>query len=118
MEDKTFVKGYRFLYFAKNMGKKIGKKKSKNVSGKYGQKRLDHSKQSATDAIKTSKGAIQKTAEATGYLIGNKITNTIIKVSKNSQQNNSETVANEHDKEIPKEKNMYLQKKGKKLLIN
>ena len=104
MEDKTFVKGYRFLYFAKNMGKKIGKNKSKNVSGKYGQKRLDHGKQSATDAIKTSKGAIQKTAEATGYLIGNKITNTIIKVSKNSQQNNSETVANEHDKEIPKEK--------------
>ena len=35
-----FVKGYRFLFFAKNMGKKIGKNKSKNVSGKYGQKRL------------------------------------------------------------------------------
>ena len=57
------------MYFAKNMGKKIGKNKSKNVSSKYGQKRLDHSKQSATDAIKTSKGAIQKsTAEATDYL--------------------------------------------------
>ena len=28
----------------------------------------------------------------------------ITKVSKNSQQNNSETVTNEHDKEIPKEK--------------
>ena len=26
------------------------------------------------------------------------------KLSKNSQQNNSETVTNEHDKEIPKEK--------------
>ena len=62
-------------------------------------------KKSATDALKTSsKRVIQKTAEATGDLIGNKIANRIIEVSKNSQQNNSETVTNEHDKEIPKEK--------------
>ena len=45
---------------------------------------------------------IQKAAEATGDLIGNKIANKITKLSKNSQQNNSETVTNEHDKEIPK----------------
>ena len=37
-------------------------------------------------------------------MIGNKITNKITKVSKNSQQNNSETVTNKHDKEIPKER--------------
>ena len=30
--------------------------------------------------------------------------NKIIKVSKNLQQNKSETVTNEHDKEIPKER--------------
>ena len=47
---------------------------------------------------------IQKTAEASGDLIGNKIADKIKKVSKTSQQNNSETVANEHDKEIPKER--------------
>ena len=29
---------------------------------------------------------------------------TKLQVSKNSQQNNSETVTNEHDKEIPKER--------------
>ena len=46
----------------------------------------------------TSKIVIQKTAEATSDLIGNKIA----KVSKNSQQNNSEAVTNEHNKEIPK----------------
>ena len=51
-----------------------------------------------------SKRAIQKTAEATGDLIGNKIATKITKVSKNSQQNNSETVTNEHDIEIPKER--------------
>ena len=37
-------------------------------------------------------------------MIGNKIANRITKNSKNSQQNISETVANEHDKEIPKER--------------
>ena len=47
---------------------------------------------------------IQKTAEATVDLIGNKIAEKITKVSKTPQQNNSETVTNEHDKEIPKER--------------
>ena len=37
-------------------------------------------------------------------MIGNKIANRIKKVSKKSQQNNSETVTNEDDKEIPKER--------------
>ena len=47
------------------------------------QKLLDHAKQSATDAFKTaSKKAIQKIAEAIGYLTGNKIANKIMDVSK------------------------------------
>ena len=47
------------------------------------QKLLDHAKQSATDAFKTaSKKAIQKITEATGDLIGNKIANKIMGVSK------------------------------------
>ena len=54
-----FVKGYGFLSFAKNMGKSTGKNISKSVSGKFSQKLLDHTKQSATDAFKTaSKRAI------------------------------------------------------------
>ena len=60
------VKGYGFLSFAKNMGK--------SLSNKYGQKRFDSAKKSTTDAIKTAlKKAIQKTTEATGDLIVNKI---------------------------------------------
>ena len=44
------------------------------MNNKYSQKLLDSAKKSATDAIKTtSKRAIQKTAEATGDLIYNKI---------------------------------------------
>ena len=54
---------------------------------------------------------IQKTAEATGDLIGNKIANRITKVSESSQQDNSETVTNEHDKKIPKERNISLEKR-------
>ena len=61
--------------------------------------------QSATDAFKTaSKRETKETAGTTGDLIGNKITNKITEVSKNSKQYYSETVTNEHDKEIPKEK--------------
>ena len=77
------------------------------------QKLIDHAKKSAADAGKTaSKGAIQKTAEAIYDFIGNKIVDVVAnsyndrarEVSKNSQQNNSETVTNKHDKEISKEK--------------
>ena len=75
------------------------------MSGNYSQKLFEHAKKSARDALRTfSKRVIQKTAEATSDLIGNKIANRITKVSKHSQQNNSETVTNKHDKEIPKEK--------------
>ena len=39
--DRIFVKGYGFLSFAKN----TDKNSSKNLSGKYSQKFLDHAKQ-------------------------------------------------------------------------
>ena len=44
--DRIQVKGYRFLTFAKNMGK--------SLSNKYGHKLLDNAKKSTTDAIKTT----------------------------------------------------------------
>ena len=49
------------------------------------------------------KKVVQKTEEATVDLIGNKIANRII-VSKKSQQINSETVTNKHDKEVSKKR--------------
>ena len=102
--DRIFVNSYGFLSFAKNMGKNTGKNISKTLSDKYSQKLLDHGKKSATDALKTDwKRVIQKTAKAIGDLIGNIIANEITGLSKNSQQNNPETVTNENDKETPKE---------------
>ena len=69
--DRIYVKGYGFMSFARSM------------SNKYGKKLADTAKKSATDAIKTaSKRTIQKNAEATGDLIGNKIANKITSISK------------------------------------
>ena len=59
---------------------------------------------------------IQKTAEATVDLTGNKIAEKITKVSKTPQQNNSETVTNEHDKEIPKER--YISPEERQKIID
>ena len=57
-------------------------------SSTYSQKLLNH----ATDAFKTApEKAIHKSAQATGDLIGNKIAYRITNISKNPQQNNSET---------------------------
>ena len=62
--DRTYVKGYGFLSFAKNMVMIVLKNLKK-------------------DAIKTArKTAIQKTAEVTRDLIGNKIAHKITSISK------------------------------------
>ena len=96
------------MSFAKNMGK--------TLSNQYGQKPLDSAKKFTTDAIKTaSKRAIQKTAEATGRLIGNKIADKITSVSKKSNNNNN----NNEDVELTThKKDAYLQKKENKFLMN
>ena len=47
--DRIFAKGCGFLPFAKNMRKNTGRNVTKNLTGKYSQKFLDHAKKSATD---------------------------------------------------------------------
>ena len=85
----------------------------KNLSNKYGQKRLDSAKKSTTDAIKTvSKRAIQKAAEATGDLIGNKTADKIASVSKIS----SKELQNEDELEIPKER--YISPKKRQQIVD
>ena len=107
--DRIYVKGYGFLSFAKNMGK--------SLSNKYGQKLLDSAKKSTRDAIKTvSKRAIQKTAEATGGLIGNKIADKITKVSKKFTKelpNNDET-----DVKIATPKKRYISPEERQQIID
>ena len=107
--DRIYVKGYGFLFFAKIMGK--------NLSNKYGQKLLDSATKSTTDAIKTtSKRAIQKTAEVTVDLVGNKIIDKITSVSKKlaelrSTKNdyaNSETEVPEKRHTSPEERQQII----------
>ena len=77
---------YGLLPFAKKMG-------GKNSSNKSGQKLLHNAKKFITRAMKTvSKIAIQKTMDATGDLIGNKITS-VSRSSKSSQNDNANNEA-------------------------
>ena len=70
--ERRYVKGCGFLSFARNIGTHAAKV-IKKMSNKYSQKLADAAKKSATDAIKTaSKREIQKIAEETGDLLGNK----------------------------------------------
>ena len=102
--DRIYVKGYGFMSFAKSM------------SNKYGKKPVDTAKKSATDAIKpASKRAIQKNAEATGDLIGNKIADKITSVSKkksNNDHNNNDAV------ELSTHKNRYISPEERQHIID
>ena len=95
------------------MSKNIGKSISKTWSSKYNL--LDNGKQSATDAFK--KDAFQKLSEATGDLLCQKIADKTSKASKTLLKNNTETVTNEYDKEISKERYVYLRTTDKKLMM-
>ena len=94
VQPRDRIKGYGFLLFAKNTNKIIGK----NV--KYIQIVFDHAKQFAADVFKTD---------------GNKIPYKMTKISKNSQQSNSETVTYENDKEIPKKRYISPEEKQKNI---
>ena len=98
--DRVYVKGYGFMSFARSM------------SNEYGKKLVDTAQKSATDAIKTaSKRAIQKTAEATGDLIGNKITS----ISKMSVK---ELRINDKDVEITTHKKRYILPEKRQQIID
>ena len=92
----------------------------KSLSNKYGQKLFDRAKKSTTDAIDTElKRAIQKTAEATGGLIDNKIADKITSVSRKKStkelHNNDET--KEEDVEITTHKKRYISPEERQQII-
>ena len=68
---RKHIKGHGFLSFAKNVG------------DKYGKKLMDTATKTGIHAAKTaSKRVVQKTPEATGNLIGNKIADEITSLGK------------------------------------
>ena len=95
----------------------------KSLSNKYGQKLLDCAKKSTADATKTvSKRAIQKTAEGTEDLIGNKLADKITSVSKkpniNNNDNNNNNNNNNEDAEITAHKKRYISPEERQQIIN
>ena len=102
--DRIYVKGYGFMSFARSM------------SNKYGNKLVDTTKKSATDALKTaSKRAIQKAAEVTGDLAGNKIANKIKSVSKKSTK---KLPTIDEDAELTTNKKRYISPEERQQIID
>ena len=113
IEPRIYVKGYGFLFFAKNIGNIL--------SNKYGQKRLDRAERSTTYAIKTgSKRSIQKTAEATVDLIGNKIADKITSVLKKpaKELHNNDETKEEEDVEITTCRKGYISPEERQHIID
>ena len=70
---RKYVEGYGFLSFARKLG------------NKYGKTLMDTATKAGIDAAKT-KRVVQKTAEATGDLIGNKIADKITLTGKSKEE--------------------------------
>ena len=91
---RKYVQGYGFSSLARKVG------------DKYGKKPMDTATKTGIDPAKTtSKRVVQKTAESTGDLIGNKIADNITSVGKSK------------NKEIKDETNEIIQKRYNKLLM-
>ena len=91
---RKYVKGYGFLSFARKFGYK------------YGKKLMDTATKTRMDAAKTaSKRAVQKTAEATGYLIGNKTADKFTSLGKPKEKEKTKEI---EEINIPPEKRQQL----------
>ena len=66
---------------------------AKNFGNKYGKKLMDAATKTGMDAAKiASKRVVQKTAEATGDLIGNKIADEITSIGKPKEKEKPEEI--------------------------
>ena len=86
---RRYVIGYGFLSFARKLGDEYGKKlmntatktginAARKFGDKYGKNLMNTAKKQGTNFAKTAgKKIIEKSAEATGDLIGNKIADKI-----------------------------------------
>ena len=89
-----YVKGYGFLSFARKVG------------DKYGKTLMDTATKTGIDAAKTaSKRVVQKTAEATRDLIGNKIADKITSIGKPKEKEKTKEIEEIY---IPPEKRQQI----------
>ena len=91
---RKYVQGYEFLSFARRLG------------DKYGKKLMDTATKIGIDTAKTaSKRVVQKTAETTGDLVGNKIADQITSLGKTK---NKEKEDESQEIYIPPEKRQQI----------
>ena len=82
---RKYVKGYGFLSFARKFG------------DTYGKKLMDTATKTRIDAAKVvSKRVVQKTVEATGKLIGNKIADEITSLAETKSKEKKRRTRNIH----------------------
>ena len=91
---RKYVKGYGFLSFSRKFGVK------------YGKELMDTATKTEIDASKTAwKRVVQKTAEATGGLIGNKIADKITSIGKSKEKEKTKEIEEIY---IPPEKRQQI----------
>ena len=97
---RRYVQGQGFMSFARNIG------------NKYGRKIFDKSLSAGKDFAKIAdKKVLTKSAEATGDLIGNKISDIITKSARNKAQKEDDRIMEEtQEKIIPLEKREQIVK--------
>ena len=94
---RKYVKGHGFLSFARKLG------------DKYGKKLLDTATKTEIDTAKTaSKRVVQKAAEATGNLIGNKIADKITSIGKTKQKEKENTNKQEEIYILPEKRQQII----------
>ena len=98
-KEEKYVKGHGFLSFAKKFG------------DKYDKKLMDTATKTGIDAAETaSKRVVQKSAEVTGYLIGNKIADKITSAGK--------TRSKEREDETNKRQEIYILPENRQQIID
>ena len=107
---RKYVQDYGFLSLARKIGDKYGKKlmntATKVGTSKYGKKVIYTTKKQGSEFVKTAgKRIVQKSAEPTGDLIGNKIADKITSLGK---LKNKEKETNEEEIIIPPEKKQQI----------
>ena len=120
-KHRKYVQSYGFLSFPRKFGDKYGKKlmdiatktgtdAAKKFGDKYGKNLVDTAKKKGIDAAKIApRRVVQKTAEATGDMIGNNLPNKITSLgkSKNKEKEKKDEINETNDTEeiyIPPEK--------------
>ena len=105
------------MSFAKNMDTHLSNKYSHKPLDSAKKKKKKKKKKSTTDAIKTaSKRTIQKTAEPTGDLIGNKVADKISVSGKSWTELHSKKLQNNEANDESKER--YISQEKRQQIIN